>query len=482
MTFLDHGPTIEIVTPEEGAPESALGAVAFEYEVRRDELVPGDTDAEVAEVSLTVMGERFEMVEREGQPGLFRTTVDFSDPELFEDISTGAVQVAVSASNLRDTTRTTRYDFVLDGTGPKVTIALPVDTAIVGGTVALNLTVTDSVSSVDWDTLTVRLNDLSFHYDANGPWRIVGDAVTFTFETGEITGSIEQITVNVNVDDVAGNASPGAAVLYYRDELAPIVSMDPPNFRAFNEDQLTCSLSFDPLGVSPENGQRVPDLAQYRALVVDRTNSAAGADVLHLAYVDPDSVDLFVRRHGEPLVIDTTKDGVCDDIAEAGARFQELTGLAPTGVAPKRVEGAEDDSLVTPVVPAEFCTFPVGQDVHLCRDNWSDLTMVVAHSNKVSERTIYAVSPDNDLECTGRRWELSSAGLADYQGWVCLAVRALDNVGNRGVSKPIAVCLDNSQVEGEPACKVDLTELPPDCTDGCSDPPALPADGVYISQ
>jgi hypothetical protein len=104
----------------------------------------------------------------------------------------------------------------------------------------------------------------------------------------------------------------------------------------------------------------------------------------------------------------------------------------------------------------------------LCRDNHSDLTFVLKHPSKDKEPVVYAVSPDNDLECTGRRWELASAGLSDYQGWVCLAVRAYDRVGNRGVSPPIAVCLDNSQVPDQPTCWLDTDEPPPDCTDGCS--------------
>ncbi len=476
QVFIDHGPLVEIVSPEEGAAESALGAVVFEYSVAPDELTDSDDAAAVSEVFLTLMGQMFEMTEREGQSGVYRTTIDFSDPERFEDVSTGSIQVSVSAINDRGVTSTTRYEFILDGTGPSVAIQSPTDTTIIGGTVAFTAKIEDDVSAVDWDTLVVSLNDLQFPYDRDGPWRISGSEITFTFETGEITGSIEQITANVNVRDIAGNVSEGAAVLYYRDEQPPKISLDPPNHRWVDEEKRECSLSFDPLGSSPNDGDRVPDLAQYRALVVDQTNTAEGSDVFHLAGVRPDSVDLFVRRHGEPLVIDTDNDGVCDDVDDDGTRFQELTGLAPAGAPASSPAGDTE-----PPAPYFECTFPDRQPQNLCAEQHSDLTYVLKHDHKGAERVIYAVSPDNGLECTGRRWELPSAGLSDYQGWVCLAVRAYDNVGNRGVSPPIRVCLDNGQVEGDPACELNPDEPPPDCTDGCADPPSFGFDELFVS-
>src|SRR5690606_24224829 len=79
QVFIDHGPLIEIVSPEEGAAESALSAVVFEYAVAPDRLAAEDADADVSEVFLTIMGEIFEMTEREGQAGVYRATVDFSD-------------------------------------------------------------------------------------------------------------------------------------------------------------------------------------------------------------------------------------------------------------------------------------------------------------------------------------------------------------------------------------------------------------------
>jgi hypothetical protein len=197
------------------------------------------------------------------------------------------------------------------------------------------------------------------------------------------------------------------------------------------------------------------------------TNDTPGLDVLHPAYVNRESVDLFVRRADAPLVIDTNDDGVCDDIAEEGTRFQELTALTPVGAPLYTAEGQVD---AFPAVSEDICV-PRGRTPpnYLCTEQASDLQIVIGHSVNRAEPLIYAVSPDNSYECTGRGWELPSAGLSDYQGWVCLAVRAFDYVGNRGVSKPLAVCLDNSQISGDPECPLPV----PDCMDGCTPPPEL---------
>jgi hypothetical protein len=56
-------------------------------------------------------------------------------------------------------------------------------------------------------------------------------------------------------------------------------------------------------------------------------------------------------------------------------------------------------------------------------------------------------------------------------------VRASDKVGNRGISRPIAVCLDSSQIDGQPSCTTDLDEAPPDCSDACNPPPDFDPNG-----
>ncbi len=481
-TFVDHGPNVSIVSPEEGAAESALGDVVFEYEITPDKLKSGDDEADVDEVTLSILGLDFPMSEVDDDPGVYRTAIDFTDSTLFDDVPTGVLQINVSASNLRGIVKSTRYEFVLDGEGPEVRIKSPANTSIVGGTVVLELEVTDASGTVDWDSLRVQLNDVTFPYDIDGPWALSGDTIRFTFESRSITGSVVQLNLNVLVRDEAGNESTGASALYYRDEQPPIVSMDPPNFRQIRDGNPNlCSIPFDPIGDDAvANGDRVIDIETYRALVWEQTNDAGG-DTLYFAGADTQSVDLFARRAGEPLVVDTTGDDVCDDIAEGDdIRFQQLTALEPTTVDPPYMADYMEN--VSPLVSLIGCDPGTAEELPdtLC-DNTSDMYTVPYRGDDLrDEAIVYAVSPDRDSsdpDCTGRQWELRSAGLTGYQGWVCLAVRAYDKVGNRGVSPPIAVCLDNDQVDGAPDCWLS-DEAPPDCTDGCDRPAELGAGGV----
>ncbi len=471
--FIDHGPEVTIVTPKEGEAESALGAVVFEYEVEADALVKGDTEAEIDTVTLSILGEKFELTESDEEPGIYRMSVDFDNDAVFKEVPSGPLLVSLSATNLRGITHSERYEFILDGEGPTISIKTPEDTQIVGGTTTISLEAIDEASEVDWETLSISLNNVSYPYEADGPWTILNDTATFTFETASVEGSTVQINVNATVKDAAGNTSPPAAVLYYRDEQPPTISMDPPNVRQIDLgwEPPQCSVSFDPLGISPPNGARVLDLQMYRALVWDETNCASGCAIRHFSGVDRESVALFARRADGPLVIDTTGDGRCDDVNQENTRFQELTALDPTGS--PLFQNTPGEDTVSPALDGLCELVDRTAPEQLCEDQVSDLSVVIGHANAEDEPVVYAVSPDTSLECTGRQWELRSAGLQGYQGWVCLAVLAYDEVGNRGVSKPIAVCLDNDQVDGAPSCHVDLNEPPPDCTDGCSDPPTF---------
>ncbi|HEU5074025.1 MAG TPA: hypothetical protein VFU02_07625, partial [Polyangiaceae bacterium] len=436
QAFVDHGPNVTVVTPLPDAAESPLGAVVFEYEVTPAEIVEDDTGAAVELVELTVKGQDFAISPSEDDPTLYRTTIDFSDPTIFPEVPEGSVSVALTATNARGIARAERYDFLLDATGPAVFIDSPRDGAVVGGTVNLVIGLPEDASGINLDTLEVQLNSTTYHYDPNGTWAAGEEEVVFQFEAAALGGGA-QITVNVRVEDNAGNLSTTSA-LFYIDEFGPIVMLDPPNFRAVN-DNGQCSYSFDPLGSSPDHAARVDSTEVYRALVWDRTNSSGGS-VLHMAGADDDSVQLFVRRPDAPLVVDTTSDGICDDIADADAlAFQDLEPLDAAG-SPWFGEAEADPGPDVP--PRGECLGGTATSPpdYLCDDE-SDLRTVVHHSNVTSESVVYAIAPgQNSPLCQGLEWELTTV-FPSYEGWVCLAARALDAVGNRGVSKPLAVCV-----------------------------------------
>ncbi len=189
-TFVDHGPSIAIVSPKPDAAKSAIGAVAFEYEVTADELVKGDDGAAVEDVTLTVKGVPFEISEVDGEPGVYQASVDFQDTGIFPEVPTGKISVAVNATNERGVTRNTQYQFVLDGVGPELAIVSPVDREVVGGTVSLKMNIVDEESGVDLDTLVVTLNTTDFPYKPDtGVWSVDANVVTFEFDTLDSSSS-----------------------------------------------------------------------------------------------------------------------------------------------------------------------------------------------------------------------------------------------------------------------------------------------------
>jgi hypothetical protein len=470
-TFIDHGPIVTIISPLPEAAKSALEPVLFEYEIVPDELGADDEGAAIEDVSLSVRALDFAITTVADEEDLWGTTIDFSDPDIFAETPNGPVLVILSVTNARGVTYVERYEFVLDSSPPGLSVVSPNDASMVGGSVDLTIRAVDGLSGVNWDSLVVSLNDQDFPYDPDGPWTPPGDEVTFTFESKTITGSIVQLNVNLRVQDNAGNQS-STSTLLYRDEFSPIISMDPVAFRDSRESSggLQCSVAFDPLGDAVGQAADVQNLGLYRAIVWDRTNDAGGR-ILYYSGVNRNSVELFARRPDVPLVIDTTGDGVCDDINESEEElpFQELTALSPAGTA-WFAPGTEDPILASQNPMPEGCGYGTSATAPATRCNGdSDIGIIVAHGT--GDPAVYAVLPGTEEDCAGREWELPTI-VPDYQGWVCLAVRAEDRVGNRGVSKPIAVCLDNLSVAGLPNCWAGA-EAAPSCTDGCADPPDM---------
>jgi len=474
--YLDHGPEVTVIAPLPDAAESPEGAIVFEYEVTPDEIVADDAGAAIELVELTVKGQDFEITQSEDDPNVYRTTIDFSDPTLFTEVPEGSVSVALIATNARGIAHAERYDFLLDSTGPEVTIESPGQGVVVGGTVNLVLALGEDASGINLDTLEVELNDTIYHYDPNGTWTVSESEVVFQFEAAALGGQA-QITVNVRVEDNAGNLGDDSG-LFFIDEYGPIVMLDAPNFRAVNSNG-ECSYSFDPLGNSPNQAERVDSTEVYRALVWDRTNDSGGS-TLFMAGADQDSVQLFVRKPDAPLVVDTNDDDVCDDIAETDTvAFQDLDPLEAAG---SPWFGDEEHETGPDEPPRNGCAYgsSTSEPDYLCDDE-SDLIAVPHHYDEPDEPIVYAISPGSDSAlCQGLEWELTTV-FPDYEGWVCLAARAFDGVGNRGVSKPLAVCIDGP-LAGEPSCATDLEEDPPACSDGCEDPPALSAGGVFYER
>jgi hypothetical protein len=485
--FFDNGPAITLVSPSDESAHPAASPVGIEFRAEALPVTDDDPEAAVAEVMLLLEGIEIELDEDE--PGVFTASVDFLDASLFPELPSGSINVVIRATNERGIERTATSSFVLDGAGPIITMVSPRTQAIVDEETTLEFTVEDPLSGVDEDSVFVVISGESYQFDPTGDWVRDGDTFYFTFDATTIDEAIWQVNINVQAEDVVGNFSEGESHILYLDYEPPIVSLDPPNVRELKTapDPDQCSASFDPVGAWAENdGDVVGGNPRLRAIVWDKTNESPDGNTRHYAQVEPSSVRLYLQPDIATGVIeDTDGDGVCDEIIDRDElTFQDLSGLTPTGSSANS-DGDFDEvpavTLYEDPLPADaqppicedtgFSTSPKG----LCGEN-SEMTRVIKHTMVASpaERVIYVVGKQlSSVDCTGEQWEITSSMTGGVEGWMCLAVRAADTVGNIGVSRPLRLCVDIPGIDGTPSC---LAEDMPSCRlDDCALPPTLPA-------
>lgn len=469
-TFVDHGPSIQVGSPTAGSPHPLKGPIDFNFSALAAPLTTtGDNGAAVAGVTLSVNGQMIDLSTAAvaKSPGEYDLSIDFSTNPLFTKTPVGSVPVVITATDTRTPTpaiRTTTYDFVMDSTGPTITAISPPDRTIIGGQVHLQFTVTDDLSGVDPKTVEVDLGSTKHFYTPGDSWSENSGTYTFSFDSATFDATQVQVTVNIRASDLATNAGLGASVTYYIDNQPPIVDLDPPTVR--EEKQVgtgyVCSDPFDPLGKAISDLATGQSFDLFRALVWEETNEASGQTVLYPAGTNQKSVQIYLQPDPtkDLLISKNNTGGVCNEIANLDTlNFLSLNPVPPTGSAAYTTNFPAIDGVCT--VDNDDPT-----PAFLCPNNTSDLTVVVAQPFDVPQPAIYA---SGDLTtgstCTGAQWQISSPSLVTKNGWVCLAARAVDNVGNVGVSAPLRICVNDPANGAAPDCT-----NPPTCVTGCTAP------------
>jgi hypothetical protein len=347
-----------------------------------------------------------------------------------------------------------------------VNVISPIEEAVVGGKIDLEFTVTDVPAGVDNSTVKVKMGGTEYAYTPNSTdWTEDNGKFTFRFDTVNIANAVAQVTINVLAADRVQNRSQGDDHTIYLDNQPPIVDLDPGPFRERvkqGEDNY-CTVPFDPLGTASANdGQTVSATPRFRALVWERTNGLPTQPALHYSGLNESSVYLYIQPNTtKPLVTDSADDDrICDDVPldlQQSLTFRVLNPLQPQG---ESDFGVADTNLPTPSLCLfKGATSPVAR---LC-DGVSDMKRVIDHDGISGlNPVVFAGGQLMGDECTGNHWEI--LGTVGRQGWVCLAARAKDRLGNVGVSAPLRVCL----VTTDPS--VCTREAMPSCTDGCQLP------------
>jgi len=483
QTFVDHGPEVTLKNPAPSSAHALTPAILFKFSVQPAPLSSLDKQADVTSVSLKVNGVEIPDVaaqELPDSPGEYQISIDLSDLSVFNPTPTGSVPVRIVATNKRGTVRTSDMSFDVDSLGPVIQIVSPAaPNSFVGGKVTLAFTVTDTPAGVKPETVQVVLNSTPFFFDPKNGWtNSTPNSFSFTFDTKQF-GVQVQLAVNIRADDLAGNSSDGASILYYLDNVPPIIDMAPPAIQELQYFSNTpiCSESFLPLGNSPRDLDVVNNLARPRALLWDVGNSALGQDAFY--YSDIDNRDSNTVPHlyfqpdtSKPLLknADPTKHGaVCDAIADETLPLVTLVPLPPTGTAFHPASAASHDKI---------CDAGTDTVRNTPSCSGTDIPRVIQHDGLVSKTVaaIYVIAPD-DVQCAGTQFQLTN--IAPKDGWVCAAVSAVDRTGNRSVSAPLRLCLD-SDAAGTPECAT-TSVAPPSCVDDCIPPPHFsPLYGLII--
>jgi hypothetical protein len=334
---------------------------------------------------------------------------------------------------------------------------------------------------LDEDTLEIDISghpDSPVQYDPSdsGHWTHQGNLFRFRFDTSLLEDIEAQITVFVRASDAAGNPGESQSVLLILDDVPPWIDLDPGNMRGV-DGQGFCSQSFDPVGPASLNDGQIVSVRnnRLRALIYDQTNFGSGQPLSYMAGTDPTSARLYLQQDPtQPFLVDTDGDGVCDNLAREDFPYVGLSAVPKAG----SLTFVNDDHAVPPVISADmdalnYCpTKSTTPPKTLCGE-LSDMSIVVDHDSQTQggERIIYGIGNLPAAECTGSTWDLGLE--VDADGWICLAVRAADNLRNVSVSRPLRICFDDPTVAGSPACAAG-GGTPPSCTTDCTAPPRFP--------
>jgi len=505
-TYVDYGPTITVASPSSSARTNifsrsgANNSAVFDFKIVTDPLVSNDEGAVLGNVTLQIGNATIpkSMIKQDANDQtLFTANVSFSDSTIFKQTLTGTVSFNIQATDQRGAISQFTDKIIVDGSPPIINITSPTPNYVVSRQTLLKFTVLDETggSGVSSKSVSATVGGITYYYDpTSSAWSVspTTGEYSFTFDSRtllKITDS--QASLSVQAQDLAGNVALPEQVLVYVDNVAPFVSMDPPNIRliAPYSSAKECSAPFDPLGPhAPGMGMIVNELEHYRAFVWDLTNGIPSQDVVWFAGVDANKVNMYVQPDPtKAVIVDTDNDGICDDIDSTIKQLPNQPQMAGVSQASQGAPNFNPSELTSnPPVPSGVTCIPnTAPATNLCLNGQSDMTVVVKQpygGQASNSAAIYAIQPPsnfdvNSLICTGSQWNvtnLASATTVINEGWICMAVAAYDSAGNRSVSAPIAVCYDDELTSYVPTCATGnrwtiSTEKPPACiTDGCT--------------
>jgi len=441
---VDAGPVIRIIAPT--VEQAARGAIFVSVEVTDPySSSPPSVTFKVANIPvapLTRVGDLFQATVAE--------TISLpSMPPLSGEqlLDVGAVNAAGVAA------RHVVVPFVFDDVGPIISNGRPATGVLVGGIIKIEADITDS-AGVDTNTVVAVVA----HGDSSLEVKLDQDPAdhkhfSHLFDTRSLSNTVLYPTISFRASDLPGNQS-NIGYTVAVDNTPPLADLDPPadlRLRHNFTGVWRCSWQFDPLGTDAVNdGDLLLQLFDVRARVQDEGNApvAGGADITPLAGLDPAHVELLALDDtNRALVVDTDGDGICDAVnprlvptttpmSSQDALLVNLAPVPPIGTA----DFTPDPS----ILDAGFSDCTWGTDTAkpspLCRT--SDLTVAIPY-HQTPQAGVWSIPPvvPSTVLCVGNQLDALGNHLGD--GPACLAVHAVDQLGNSQVSRVLHVCIDH---------------------------------------
>jgi hypothetical protein len=504
-TLIDPGPVITPAEPKDRAPWNVATPVTVRFSVTPRALpnlasiVDSKAEIDPATVLVAVNGKNFPAIPT-AVPGEYSVVIHLNSTTDFPaaDFPSGQTALRIDAYNRRGVRSSSTLTINVDSVPPVISVKSPdpTQTAIIGGNSQLVFEVSDpgvgngAGTGVDLTSVAVVINTKSesFSEEKIHRWthtqttsgNLSVDRFVFSFARDDFPSDTAQVTVQVVASDNAGNpTTTGRTDNYVLDTTPPIVDLDPPTVRevlkqsgAFFE-----SSAFDPLGNAVNDMEVISGDNFFRVLAWEKANPSeleylAGIDNTPTSTTDS-PVQIWLQPNvDQPLLVDLDGDSYCDEINRTGTPPPipfNLVPIAPTGTAPVIAEASNGDDLrygntpegdgLTGYPRATVAPLPE----FLC-SGASIMSRVIKHSVRTTTPTpvVYGLGVLDTIACTGKNWAIAEPvyqSRKKYNGWICAAAKAVDRVGNVGVSPIIRLCLDTNK-EAHPSCATNLQPTP----------------------
>jgi hypothetical protein len=442
---VDSGPSITITSPVEGG--SYRTGLVVEVKVSGVDQPPTATVGSL-NVPLTAVDD---------PATTYRGQVTFDyDPNQLP--LTGPQLLSVVATSASGKRVEEQLIFIVDDTGPVITLTTPAPGQMTGGITNISALIQDNAGVLDASVVAIigdetgtPLFELPLKPRGAGSYGVL-------FDTARLTGCkpppsttlcIVFPTISFRASDEVGNET----VLgydFFVDNIGPVADLDPPPVRDRKLDGvLRCSHAFDPLGVDlfdgdmPNDGKVAPQVFDLRARVEDDGNHAKGLKHPPLSLVDPDDTNVYILDDtSQALVVDTDGDGTCDAInplliptTEPPTQNDQVLKVRLAPVGPQGASDFTKDPTVPLDAPCKEGLDPQPPEP-LC--GFDQPTVAISYA--FGQPAIWSVEPVNPLRCHGNQFD----ALANHIGeqWACIAVGTRDHAGNFSVSAPLRVYID----------------------------------------